>query len=260
MRLKNTVAVITGAARGTGERTARRFVAEGAKVVVADILDESGRALCEELGANARYCHTDVSSADAWQQLMHFANQQFGTVNVLVNNAAILHMAPLHAITVAQFEKLFRVNQLGPFLGIAAVAPGMRAAGGGSIVNIGSTDGMHGQDLGLLAYGSTKWALRGITKMAAMELARDGIRVNTVAPDGGNWEMSAEFMPAGMDAERAMHDHTRHILRSPPGVTRMDEVANLIVFLASAESSGCTGGDYPVDGGLTAGFCRPRAQ
>lgn len=255
MRLSNITAIITGAARGTGARTARRFVAEGARVVLADILDEQGRALCEELGDAARYCRADVSSPDDWQRLVAFATREFGEVTVLVNNAAVLHMAPLHATTVEQFERLFRINQLGPFLGIAAVAPGMRAAGGGSIVNVGSTDGMMGQDLGLLAYGSTKWGLRGITRMAAMELARDGIRVNTVAPDGGNPQMSAEFMPEGIDPAYAMNMHTAQILKPPAGVERMDEVANMIVFLASAESSGCTGADYTVDGGLTAGSC-----
>jgi 3alpha(or 20beta)-hydroxysteroid dehydrogenase len=260
MRLRDTIAIITGGARGTGARTARRFIDEGARVVVADILDDQGEALCAVLGANARYCRTDVTSERDWAQLVRFTEREFGVPTVLVNNAAILHMAPLHAITVEQFDRLYRVNQLGPVLGIAAVAPGMRAAGGGSIVNVGSSDGMMGQDLGLLAYGSTKWALRGITRMAALELARDGIRVNTVAPDGGNPQMSAEFMPPGIDPERAMRDHTAQILKPPPGVERMDEVANMIAFLASGESSGCTGGDYTVDGGLTAGLCSlPRA-
>lgn len=255
-RLAGKVALITGAARGVGAETARLFVAHGARVVVVDLLEEQGRALAAELGDAAAFCRVDVAQAEDWQRLVAFTHATFGRVDVLVNNAALLGMALLEETDTAMMERLFRVNQLGPLLGIKAVMADMIAAGGGSIVNVGSVDGLGAQDIGLSAYGATKWALRGITKMAALELGRYGVRVNCVHPDGGNPEMSAPFMPAGVDPAQAMAMHVHQILAPAAGQPRgqrMLDVAYMNLFLASDESGGCTGADYPVDGGYSAG-------
>jgi 3alpha(or 20beta)-hydroxysteroid dehydrogenase len=255
-RLAGKVAVITGAARGIGAETARLFVRHGARVVLVDVLAERAQQLAQELGAAAAFCAADVTSPADWQRVVGYTNQTFGPVTVLVNNAATLTIAKLEDTDVALLERVFRVNQLGPILGIKAVTADMVAAGGGSIVNIGSVDGLAAQDIGLSAYGATKWALRGITKMAALELGRFGIRVNCVHPDGGNPEMSAPFMPPNVNAEQAMSDHVHQILVPPRGMPRnqrMRDVAYMNLFLASDESTGCTGADYPVDGGYSAG-------
>jgi 3alpha(or 20beta)-hydroxysteroid dehydrogenase len=254
-RIAGKVAIVTGGARGVGAETARLFVRQGARVVIADIREEQGRALAGELGEAAIFCQADVGVAADWGRLVAAAHG-FGPVSILVNNAAILKMASLADTSAEMFEALFRVNQLGPLLGIKAVMGDMIAAGTGSIVNVGSVDGLTGQDLGLSAYGATKWALRGITKMAAFELGRHGVRVNCVHPDGGNPQMSAEFLPAGMDPAEAMAGHVHQTLEPPRGQDRggrMGDIAHMILFLASDESAGCTAGDYPVDGGYSAG-------
>lgn len=255
-RLAGKIAIVTGAARGVGAATARLFVEHGARVVLADVLEERGRELAGRLGTAAAFCRADVAAEADWDKLVAFSRIAFGPPSILVNNAAALTIARLEDTDTALMERLFRVNQLGPVLGIRAVMADMIAAGGGSIVNVGSVDGLSAQDIGLCAYGATKWALRGITKMAALELGRHGVRVNCVHPDGGNPEMSAPFLPAGVDPERAMADHLHQILAPPAGQPRgqrMRDVAYMNLFLASDESSGCTGADYAVDGGYTAG-------
>jgi len=246
---------VTGAARGIGAETARLFVSEGAQVVIADVLTGEANALARDLGPAAVAVEADVSSSGDWDRLMGEA-RSLGPVSILVNNAAILHIARLQDAAESDFVRLFRVNQLGPFLGIKAVMPDMIASGAGSIINVGSVDGLTAQDIGLTAYGATKWALRGLTKMAALELGPYGVRVNCVHPDGGNPQMSEPFLPAGLDPDRAMEAHVHEILRPPTGQprnNRMRDVANMILFLASDDSAGCTGGDYPVDGGYSAG-------
>jgi 3alpha(or 20beta)-hydroxysteroid dehydrogenase len=247
--------MVTGAARGVGAETARLLHDEGAFVVIGDVLEDAAKALAEELGPAAVACRADVSSAADWQRLVETAHE-FGPVSILINNAAVLSVSKLQNAEAAEFERLFRINQLGPFLGIKAVMPDMIAARAGSIVNIGSVDGLTAQDIGLTAYGATKWALRGLTKMAALELGRYGIRVNCVHPDGGNPEMSAPFLPAGMMPEQAMEMHVHQILEPASGQprnNRMRDVANMILFLASEEGAGCTAGDFMVDGGYSAG-------
>jgi 3alpha(or 20beta)-hydroxysteroid dehydrogenase len=254
-RLTGKVAIVTGGARGIGAETVRLFVQHGARVVVADLREDQGRALATELGPDAVFCKCDVGSSVDWNHVLEAAHA-FGPVSALVNNAAMLKIATLGDTDEKTFEALFRVNQLGPLLGIKAVMPDMIAAGTGSIVNVGSVDGITAQDIGLSAYGATKWALRGITKMAALELGRHGVRVNCVHPDGGNPEMSAPFLPAGMEPAQAMAAHVHKILEPPRGTprnNRMRDVASMILFLASDEGAGCTGGDYPVDGGYSAG-------
>jgi len=151
------------------------------------------------------------------------------------------------------------VNQLGPFLGIASVAAPMRANGGGAIVNVASSDGIKGMN-GVVAYASTKWALRGITKAAAMELARDGIRVNAVCPEAGNPEMSAPFLPPAIDVRRAAEANIGRLLRPPAGYSLDDhvrDVARAVLFLASDECPTATAADLVIDGGLTAGYLQP---
>lgn len=255
-RLEGKIVIVTGGSRGTGEAITRRFVAEGARVAIADIREREGHFLSEELGQQAIFVATDVSDESQWGHLLEVVNQSFGEVEVLVNNAALLDITPIDQVTPERLKQLYEVNQLGPILGIQAVLADMRKLGFGSIINIGSTDGVVAQDIGLMAYGSTKFALRGITKIAAMELGREAIRVNCINPDSGNIEMSRPFLPTDIDGDQAMLEHIEQILKPPPwqtGFPRFDEIAAMALFLASDESSGCTGGEFPVDGGYTAG-------
>lgn len=255
-RLDNKSAIITGAAQGTGAAIARRFVEEGARVCLLDVNEEALADMAAELGDAAMSLRADVSCAADWEAAVELTQTHFGGVNVLVNNAALLDISLLEDLQENVFTRLFHVNQLGPALGIQAVLPAMKKGGYGSIVNIGSTDGVVAQDIGLVAYGSTKFALRGITRMAALELGRYAIRVNCVNPDSGNIEMSRPFLPPDLDADDAMRQHVEQNLTPPPwasGFNRFNEIAAMVCFLASDESSGCTGGDFPVDGGYVAG-------
>jgi len=253
--LAGKVVVVTGGARGIGAETARLLVAQGARVLIADVREEEGRAVAAELGRNGAFCRADVSIAADWDRIVTAAHA-FGPISILINGAAVLVIAKIEDTNVADIERLFRINQLGPILGIKAVLPDMMAAGAGSIVNIGSEDGLCGQDIGLSAYGATKWALRGITKTAAFELGRHGIRVNCVHPSGGNPEMCAPFLPKGVSAREGQVEHQHIVLEPPRGTPRHDgtrTAANMILFLASDASIGCTAGDYPVDAGYTSG-------
>lgn len=253
-RLAGKVAIVTGAARGTGEVVARRFAREGAKVVLADVLDEPGAAVAREIGAAAVYQHLDVAEESDWTRGVEETLKRFDRLDVLVNNAAVLHMAAIADTTPADFLRVVRVNQLGTFLGIRAVSDAMKAAGGGSIVNVSSVDGLRGQN-GVVAYASTKWAVRGITRVAALELGRFGIRVNAVCPEAGSPHMVAPYMPPGVEAEKVL-PHMQPALayqRTRPLSELLDDVANVILFLASDESRSCTGSDFPCEGGNTAG-------
>ena len=251
-RLDGKVAIVTGAARGTGAATARRFAAEGARVVLTDVQDELGRREAAELGAE--YVHLDVGSPDDWRAAVAATLDRHGRVDVLVNNAGLLLLAALEDTKLADLERLVRVNQIGPFLGIQAVSEPMRQAGGGSIVNVSSVDGISAKN-GVAAYASTKWALRGITKVAALELGRFGIRVNAVCPEAGNFEMIRPFMPPQVTWE-AFVGYSYKVL--PYQAQRSNEeligdIVAMILFLASDESRSCTGGDFPVESGHTAG-------
>ncbi len=240
MRLDGKVAIITGAARGQGEAHARRFVAEGARVLLADVLDADGAAVAEELGSAAAYRHVDVSAAADWAAAVEDATARFGGVDILVNNAAIHHVQPLEFETQETFERFLRINLVGAFLGIQAVLPAMRARGGGSIVNISSTAGMKGYP-GHGAYGASKWGLRGLSKVAAVELGADHIRVNSVHPG----PIRTGMMPqdeASMERFRG-HPLGRH--------GEPEEVSQLVLFLASDEASFITGTEHVIDGGST---------
>jgi 3alpha(or 20beta)-hydroxysteroid dehydrogenase len=256
-KLSGKVAIVTGAAQGTGEGIVRRFVLEGAKVLIADIRVDAGRALAAELGPNALFAELDVGEEAHWARAIDQLEKTFGAPNILINNAAILVLAPVEDTTLAEYERAIRVNQIGPFLGIRAVTPIMRRLGGGSIVNIGSTDGVFPGDQGLIAYAATKWALRGMTKVAAVELGRYGIRVNTVNPDAGNPFIGRPFFPEGMSDEALLElaDKMtyRTLRRLNPERHRIDEIVPMVLLLASDDGSACTGGDYPVDGGHSAG-------
>ena len=237
-RLHGKVAIVSGGARGIGGAAVRRFVAEGARVVIADILAEAGQALAVELGTDSRFVPCDVTSAEDWTRTVQTAEADFGPVSVLVNNAAVLHVAPLLATKEPDFRRVIDVNQIGPFLGMQAVVPSMMRAGGGSIVNVSSIAGMQGMRH-LLAYGASKWAVRGMTKTAALELAQYGIRVNSIHPGA----IVTDMAPAGSAP-----------LRPPLGRDgQPDEVAQLLCYLASDESSYTTGTEHVIDAGVLAG-------
>lgn len=259
-RLKGKTALVTGAARGTGAATARLFVEEGARVVLADVRDEPGLALAKELGDAAAYLHLDVGSEEDWRHGVAWALERFGALEVLVNNAGLLHMAAITETEVADFERLVRVNQLGPFLGIKHVAPSMCARGRGSIVNVSSIDGLRGQN-GVVAYASTKWALRGITRVAALELGRFGVRVNAVCPEAGSAEMLAPYIPAGVDPEKVLARMQPHLAsqKERSVADRVTDIARLVAFLASDDAASCHGADFLVDGGNLAGRLVPGA-
>ncbi|MGZ4523132.1 MAG: SDR family NAD(P)-dependent oxidoreductase, partial [Mycobacteriaceae bacterium] len=172
--LEGKVAIITGAAGGQGAAAARRYVAEGARVVLADVNDESGKALAVELGEAAYYRHLDVSSEDDWTGVVDEAVRQLGKIDILVNNAGILFFSALVDTTLEQYERVIRINQIGTFLGMRSVIKPMTANGGGSIINTSSIEGLAAVPM-LTAYSSSKFAIRGMTKVAAMELGEKGI-------------------------------------------------------------------------------------
>lgn len=245
-RLEGKVALISGAARGIGEADVRLFVEEGARVVFGDVLDEEGKAVAESLGDAASYIGLDVTRPDAWTDAVAHARERFGRLDVLVNNAGILRFNSIEETSLEEYEAVIRVNQVGAFLGMKAVLPAMRAAGGGSIVNISSTAGLEAL-FGLASYCSSKFAVRGMTKVAALEFGDDNIRVNSVHPGGTN---TALVTAAGSDAP------ADESFVPPQPIKRIadpKEIAEMVLWLASDASSFCTGAEFVVDGGLTAG-------
>lgn len=245
-RLDGKIALVTGAARGQGSAIARRFAAEGARLVLGDVEDEEGKVVAEEIGEAARYVHLDVTDESSWDEAVRLAAGEFGPLNVLVNNAGILRWGPMHRTSLDDYLAVIRVNQVGCFLGMkAAIAP-MREAGGGSIINQSSTSGLEGM-AGVIGYSASKFAVRGMTKTAAIELGRFNIRVNAVCPGGINTQMGNPFAQEGDDLQK-------NYAQNPiPRIGVPEEVAAVMVFLASDESSFCTGADFVVDGGYTAG-------
>jgi 3alpha(or 20beta)-hydroxysteroid dehydrogenase len=253
-RVAGKVAIVTGAARGTGEATARLLAREGARVVVADILEEPARIVAKDLGDGAAFERLDVTSPDDWRRVVEATAAREGRIDVLVNNAAVLHMAAIEDTELADFERVVRVNQTGTFLGIKSVAPAMKRSGRGSIVNVASIDGMSAKN-GIVAYAASKWAVRGMTRVAALELGRFGIRVNAVCPEAGNAEMMRPYVPKEVDVELAASFQQR-VLKTQmkrPLADKIGDVANMILFLASDESASCTGADFLVDGGNLSG-------
>lgn len=241
-RLTGKTAIISGAARGQGAAEARLFVAEGAQIVMGDVLDEQGEALAEELGEAACYLHLDVARPDDWSHAAKLA-EEMGPLNVLLNNAGIHWVCPIEEEQPDKVLQMFTVNALGNLLGIQAVREPMSRAEGGSIVNISSVAGMTGIH-GHAAYGMSKWAVRGLTKTAAMELGPLGIRVNSIHPGPINTAM----LP---DQVRDKPETFSHLPLGRSG--QPEEVAQLALYLASDDSSFQSGGEYVIDGGGWAG-------
>lgn len=242
--LSGKVALITGAARGQGAAEARLFASLGARVVITDVLENEGQQVAAQIGDAARFVRHDVSDPAGWQRAVGVAVTDFGRLDVLVNNAAICAVVPITEQTLDGLDRMLRINLVGPFLGIQAVVEPMTAAGGGSIINVSSQAGLQGL-AGYGAYGSSKWGLRGLTKVAAIELGPLGIRVNTVYPG-----MIDTPMVAHLDVQRGPGGHPGSPLTR---VGAPEEVAEVVAFLASDGSSYMTGADLAVDGGASAG-------
>ncbi|NGO85239.1 SDR family NAD(P)-dependent oxidoreductase [Streptomyces sp. 196(2019)] len=259
-KLDGRVVLVTGAARGQGEQEARLFAAEGARVVVADVLAEQGEALAEELGeefgaGRALFVRLDVGREEEWAAAVATARDAFGKIDGLVNNAGILRFNELVNTPLAEFQQVVQVNLTGAFLGIRAVAPEIEAAGGGTIVNTSSYAGLTGMPL-VGAYAATKHAVLGLTKVAAVELAGKGVRVNAICPGAIDTAMSN---PARLDpdadlstSDAALDAYYRKLV--PLGrIGRPEEVAALALFLTAEDSSYITGQPFVIDGGWLAG-------
>ena len=247
-RVEGHVAIVTGGSRGIGEATARLLVAEGARVLIADLLDQQGQALAAHLsGENAAYAHLDVRSPDEWDTVVRACQRTFGPPTILVNNAGVMVTAPIEESTVDQFRHAFDVNVLGPFLGVRAVAPVMRAAGAGAIVIVSSAGGREGTP-GMALYAASKAANANFAQSAALELAPAGIRVNAVAPGLVDTDMSRPVMPPGTLAPAATP--------GVPRVGRASDIAAAILHLVSDDSPFTTGTVFNVDGGYLAGHTR----
>ncbi|MEC3915361.1 SDR family NAD(P)-dependent oxidoreductase [Nocardia sp. CDC160] len=245
--LTGKVALITGAARGQGAAEARLFVALGAKVVITDVLAAEGKELADSLGEAAVFVEHDVTDAESWDAAVKVAVDTFGKLDVLVNNAAIYIMKPIMETGAEELERILKVNLVGAFHGIKAVVPAMTAAGGGSIVNISSQAGLEGL-MNHGAYGSSKWGLRGLSKIAALELGPSQIRVNSVHP-GPIATPMVPYLTTGPGSFPTL----------PLERTGLpEEVAELVAFLASDASAYITGAEVTVDGGLAAGKFIPR--
>jgi 3alpha(or 20beta)-hydroxysteroid dehydrogenase len=235
-RVDDKVALISGGARGMGASHARLLVAEGAKVVIGDILDGEGQALADELGAAVRYVHLDVTQPEQWTAAAESAVVEFGRLNVLVNNAGIINYGPLKTFDLTKWQRVLDVNVTGTLLGIQAVIDPMIAAGGGSIINISSIEGLRGAAW-VHGYVTSKWAVRGLTKSAALELAPNNIRVNSIHPGFIRTDMTAK-LPQDM-------------LNIPLGrAGEAQDVSTFVLFLASDESSYATAAEFVIDGGL----------
>jgi 3alpha(or 20beta)-hydroxysteroid dehydrogenase len=248
-RLDGKVALITGGARGMGKSHVRHFVAEGARVVFGDVLDEQGAAVADKLGPDsARYTHHDVTSESDWAAAVDLAVGSFGKLDILVNNAGVLAFATISEMPLADFRRILDVNAVGCWLGMKSVIEPMKAAGGGSIVNISSIEGLTGA-AECSAYAASKFAVRGMTKAAAQELGQFGIRVNSVHPGGILTRMVLDTAQT-MDPERG----ERYFKALPLGrFGESIEVSRLVAFLASDDASYSTGSEFLADGGILSG-------
>ena len=244
-RFENRTVIVTGGARGMGASHARGFIAEGANVVIADVVDQEGQSLVDELGGCAIFSRLDVTSEADWAATVTAAEDAFGPVSVLVNNAGIVHFARIADTEPADWSRVIDINLTGTYLGIRALASSMRKAGGGAIVNISSGAGMSGA-FGLGAYVASKWGVRGLTKTTALELARDKIRVNSIHPGGTRTTMAAQ-----PDVEAVMAASVRGL--AIPRIAEPEELTRLVLFVASDEASFSTGSEFIADGGALLG-------
>src|SRR3954451_12828678 len=243
-RLDGKVAIVTGGAQGQGAAISRGFVAEGARVVIADIAEESGELLAKELGDSAQFQRLDVTNEDDWTATVEAARASYGPPTVLVNNAGILMFEELTKTTLDAYDKLIRINQYGTFLGMRSVATSMEESGGGSIVNTSSIEGLGGMPF-LIAYTASKFAIRGMTKAAAMELGPKGIRVNSVHPgmiDTGMTRIHGGDAAMEYGAPKVALKRVAHPV----------DIAPPYVYLASDESSFATGAELATTGVATA--------
>lgn len=235
-RVDGKVVLISGGAQGMGASHAQMLIAEGAKVVIGDILDEKGQALADELGDSARYVHLDVTQADQWDAAVAVANSEFGSLTGLVNNAGIVALGKIGKFDMAKWQKVIDVNLTGTFLGMQAAVDSMKAAGNGSIINVSSIEGLRGAPM-VHPYVASKWAVRGLSKSAAIELGKFNIRVNSIHPGFIRTPMTKHF-PEDM-------------VTTPLGRPgQSPEVSTFVVFLISDESSYATGSEFVMDGGL----------
>lgn len=245
-RVTGKVCIVTGAARGIGAAVARRLVAEGAKVMLTDVSQEEGAQLARELGSSALFEKHDVTSAADWQRVVESTESAMGAVSVLVNNAGIMSaVGPFEQITEEDFRRVIDVNLIGVFLGMKAVLASMRRAGSGSIVNFSSVAGLVGSHR-TDAYTASKFAVRGLTKSVALDLAQYGIRVNSVHPGIVDTPMVSSFIPS---------ENTEVFKKATSPLGRLgtpQDMAHMVLFLASDESSFATGAEFVVDGGYTA--------
>lgn len=241
-RLKDKVAIITGASQGMGASHAKLFVSEGTKVAITNINEEKGNQVAAELGNGTIFIKQDVSSESDWQNVVHTTVDHFGKLDILVNNAGISINKSLDDMSVDDYLKIFKINQLSVFLGTKYAAPALRKNGSGSIVNISSMNGLVG---GAVGYTDTKFAVRGLTKAAALQLAKDNIRVNSVHPG-----VIATPMILQGDSKAVIEEFAKNIPLQR--VAEPSEVSKTVLFLASDDSSYSTGSEFIIDGGLTA--------
>lgn len=242
--LAGKLAIVTGGARGQGEAETRLLARSGAAVIIADVLEEEGKALAATLteeGFEARFIRLDVSSEESWAAAVALANQWKGRLDILVNNAGIINRTTVEKTALDAWERVLKVNLTGAFLGIQSVSALMTASGGGAIVNISSNSAYSGHYDP--AYTASKWGLRGLTKSAAMELADKNIRVNAVCPG---------LVVTGLNANSP---HLKPMIDITPmrRSGKPEEIADLVLFLVSDTSSFITGEDFVIDGGFTAG-------
>lgn len=252
-RLADRVTLVTGGARGTGLAIARLFAAEGARVVLGDIRDEEGARSASELGSKVRFLHLDVTRESDWREAVASIERHEGSLDILVNNAGVLHLSTIDETPAEAFRRVMDVNCTGAFLGTQACLPLLRRSAGASIVNIGSTDGVRGLP-GTVAYTASKFALRGLTKVTALENGKHRVRANCVCPAAGNPAMHQDLVvghlaprPAGSAGEEAWPSRP---LGSSGGC---EDVALAALFFASEDSRFCTGTELIVDGGAAAG-------
>jgi 3alpha(or 20beta)-hydroxysteroid dehydrogenase len=244
-RFNNRTVIVTGSARGMGASHARGFVAQGGNVVIADVLEQEGRVLADELGDHAIFSRLDVTSDRDWAATVATAEDAFGPVSVLINNAGIVRFGQIEETEPKVWRQVIEVNLTGAYLGIRAVVSSMRKAGGGAIVNISSGAGMTGT-FGAGAYVASKWGVRGLTKTAALELGHDNIRVNSIHP--GNVRTP---MVAGSDAVALGAGAVTDL--AIPRIAEPEEIARLVLFVASDEASFSTGSEFIADGGQLLG-------